>query len=179
MLLLNSIALLAAIFPSVQAFPGFSIPEGQPYGAYSVYLDSNGTQVHTKLDTTPSVAVRQSHGAKIRRDHPPDAQVKCGDSLLDPADTDAANADLDGQCNGAAGTFVPGEHNFYAFSGGTVAFFCNFDDDSRCDAVTRRGFSLAITGICGSYHAGEVKIKDKDISYGYDHASAKFCGTGP
>lgn len=178
----NSIVLLAALVSSVQCFAGFSIPEGQPYGVYSVHLDVNGTQVHTKLDTAPSVAASQPHGAKFRRGHrnTPEAEVQCSDyGILDAADTDAANAELDDQCNGADGVFVPKKHNFYAFSGGTVAFFCNLGDDTRCDAVTRAGFSLAVTGICGSYRAGWGTIPEQDISYGYDHASAKFCGTGP
>lgn len=177
-MLLTNVALLAAMLSSVQAFAGFSIPDGHPEGVYSVYLHSNGTEVHTKLADPSSAGARPPiHSAKFRRDTPP-ISIGCGNSALDPRDTDAANDDLDFQCGGFSGNDVGAGMNFYSFRGNTVAFYCNFAGPNRCDSVQRRSFDLAVTGFCGRYQAGWGTIWDWAISYGYDVADSQFCGTG-
>ncbi|KAF2138621.1 uncharacterized protein K452DRAFT_290767 [Aplosporella prunicola CBS 121167] len=169
---LQVVALAAAV-------NAFTIPEGTEDGVYAVKTDANGIDQHTKLaDATPieelEVTKPNRFNGLVRRDR----KITCGGTKnLNHADTDAANADLDRQCGGAAGNFVASGHNFYAIRGNTVAFYCNFGGDNRCDSVTRAQYSSAITSLCGAYNSGWGTSSGK-LSYGYDVNSSKFCGSG-
>ncbi|CAK1368285.1 unnamed protein product [Cercospora beticola] len=178
--MLFSVSLLLG---ALQAINAFTIPAGTPDGVYIVSRSSTtGLDQHelasnstTYIPTTPNV---QPHPLTLllRRDY----KTECYSAkALNAADLDAANADLDRQCgDGKQATFVPKGRNFYAIRGNTVAHFCNFGGDNLCDAGTRRGRSAMITGLCGAYNSGGVISTHSQHAYGYDAASAKFCGTG-
>lgn len=131
--------LVSMAFTAVQAF---RIPAGTSDGVYTVSIDAEGNENHT-LIASPSKHIPLSprnpnplpvaNSRLFRRDF----KVECYDAKdLDHADLDAANADLDSQCD-AVNEAVPGHHNFYAIRGGAVAYFCNWNSGSyRCDSGT-------------------------------------------
>lgn len=116
------------------ATASFTVPADAVEGSYMVTRDANGNEVHTLLaarSDTPSVRARHyladtSKSAKLPRQLN-GGTVTCGGALdLNHADCDAANAELDDQCGGAAGSSVPANAHWYHVVGGVVAYYCNF-----------------------------------------------------
>lgn len=171
---IKSLLLVAAAIVTVL---GFTIPEGQPEGVYSVQSKENRTDLHTRI-AEPYTGPITKRAFYFLNFEPDDARITCGHALnLDHTDTDAAGADIDRQCG--SGALIVGGYNFYAIRGTTVSFVCNRSwDNEYCDARTRDQFDRVITEYCGSYNAGWVTIPYTGITYGYDIASSEFCGTG-
>lgn len=175
MLVSNIPLLFLALTATTQAF---TVPPNTPDGVYVVSIDDNGKEVHSKLADPSSSITPQGQPLSVRaRPMIKRAITTCGDNQeLNHGDTDAANADLDNQCGGAGGVFVPGGHDWYSKRGGTVAFFCNFGGDNRCDSNSRQRSSATITSVCGLYKAGWTGPDAGYLTYGYDHVNSKFCG---
>ncbi|PPJ58731.1 hypothetical protein CBER1_08393 [Cercospora berteroae] len=182
-MLLHTLLFLGAL----QVINAFTIPAGTPNGVYTVSksptsgldqheLISNITDTNHDLRNIQPSTRAQSLPRLLRRDY----KTECYSAKsLNPSDLDTANADLDRQCgDGKQATFVPKGRNFYTVPGNTVAYDCNFGGDNLCDAGTRRARSAMITGLCGAYNSGGVISTHSEHAYGYDAASAKFCGTG-
>ena len=179
--------LLAPLLLLAASAAGFTIPDGQPDGVYSVHIDANGTEIHTLLslpDEINNASLPRSivvNAKDVRkRQQADDFDVVCAGYDLGPGDTDTANALLDMQCG--SGSIVKWGEDFYAISGCTVAYFCNFSDTfiiAVCSAYERGQADLAITNACGLYRAGwtdgdEDILADINYSYGYEN----FCGSG-
>lgn len=167
--------LFLALAASTQAF---EIPANTPDGVYVVSTDASGNEVHEKLAdpssgfTVPSQPLSVRKRAMMKRD-----KTTCGDGReLNHGDCDAANADLDVQCGGPGGVFVPGGLDWYSKRGNTVAFFCNFGGNNRCDSNSRGRASAAITAVCGLYKPGWTGPDAGYLTYGYDHVDSRFCG---
>jgi hypothetical protein len=178
MLLKNIPLLLAAIAASAQAF---TVSPDAADGIYVVSTDASGNENHTKIaDPTPTEALtakRNLLNVHVKRGVC-DTNT-CGDAAeLSHPNTDAANADLGVQCGGGGGVFVPGGHNWYSKRGGTVAFFCNFGEDNRCDSGSRQVASGYITAACSLYKAGWAGPSGGCLNYRCDHVDSQFCGHG-
>lgn len=177
---------VSLLFGALQAINAFTIPAGTPDGVYIVSKSPTSGLDQHELISNITDTNHNPHKLPTIQPHPltrlfrRDYKTECYSAkALNAADLDAANADLDRQCgDGKQATFVPKGRNFYAIRGNTVAYFCNFGGDNLCDAGTRRARSAMITGLCGAYNSGGVISTHSQHAYGYDAASAKFCGTG-
>ena len=91
-----------------------------------------------------------------------------------PQDTDAANLDLDWQCDHYDPTQP--RHSFFAIRGGVVAFFCNFsfDHERKCSSAGRRRESGLITQKCDWYRPGFTTSLQDSTKYGYSSKDS-FC----
>jgi hypothetical protein len=158
----------------------FTIPRGQPDGIFSVYIDANGTETHSRLayasTTIPSTFSTISKRSRLAETY----LANCWGRDLDHDATDTANADLDQQCN--SGVSVGRMMSIYAKRGGVVAFACNrrSAEPQRCFAQGRDICSQRITNKCGRYVSGECWA-DPDVwgpgnpNYGYAEDTANFC----
>lgn len=177
---IKSLFLVAAAAVSVL---GFTVPERQPEGVYIVYSHENGTEIHKRIAEpyTRRITKRWPYFLQFE---PNDAKISCGHRgselypELNHADADAANADIDRQCG--PGAMIASGYNFYAIRGDVVSYICNQSWDNQfCEAGTRDHLYRMMAVYCGSYIPGEVAIPWKRLSYGYNFAKSKFCGTGP
>ncbi|KAJ8109203.1 hypothetical protein OPT61_g7633 [Boeremia exigua] len=175
-MLVNKIQLLfLALAASTQAW---TVPDGTPDGLYSVSVDDNGIETHAKLaDPEAGISMQNRPLSARARSILKRDITTCGDGVeLNHADTDRANTLLDANCGGPNGVFVPGGYDWYQKSGETVAFFCNFGGDNRCDSNSRARSSSVITAVCGWYKPGWTGPNAGYLTYGYDHVNSKFCG---
>ncbi|KAF3003624.1 hypothetical protein E8E13_007550 [Curvularia kusanoi] len=179
-MLLNQIAVLLTALAASTSAQGFTVPEGTTDGDYSVSYDASGNASFLKLRDVEPLTKRQEGLIAMPRRHlaARTDRIGCGDrnNELNHSDTDKANDSLDAKCNGDRGAYVPAGTDFFAKHGSTVAFFCNWGGGNGCDAGTRRRTSGQITNQCGWYKAGWVEGVENKISYGYDWATARFCG---
>lgn len=172
---------------------GFTIPENQIEGTYSVFVHENGTEEHTRL-ADPSTDISDHQAIKrnsriLGRQNNPDTTTCAPTSEaaeLNHGECDAANSDLDHQCD--IGTAVWANQNIYSIRGCTVAYFCNTSGYKMgCSSYARGQFSLSITNKCGRYHPGWGRyvggaMYEIQYSYGYEdycsNQGKKFCGGG-
>lgn len=178
-MLFNQITVLLAALAVSASAQGFNVPESTLDGEYSVTYNANGDATFLKLGEVEPLATGEDSSITLPRRHltARGENIRCGDrNELNHGDTDAANNALDAQCGGDRGAYVPGNTDFFAKRGSTVAFFCNWGGGNGCDAGSRRRTSGQITASCGWYKAGWVENTDYKISYGYDWVNSRFCG---
>lgn len=171
---------LLLLAPSILAF---SIPEGQSDGVYQVtYVD--GEEKHTLLDRKDIEALTSSNkrrGVIFNDNEKRDPEYSCGGDLLNHADTDRANDELDAQLGN--GLTVGTNMDIYSIVGCTVSYFCNFDwqHPAWATAQTRREKSAGITQTCGFLWSGWSRGGSSE-SYGYENfckwPGSNFCGRG-
>lgn len=161
----------------------FSIPESQPDGVYQVtYVD--GEEKHTLLERNHTEAMASSNkrrGVAFNDIEKRDPEYSCGGDLLNHADTDRANDELDAQF-GSYGLTVGGNMDIYSIVGCTVSYFCSFDwHTAWATAQTRRDKSAGITQTCGFLWSGWSRGSSSE-SYGYENfckwPGSNFCGRG-
>lgn len=172
----------------------FQIPGDTANGIYSVRTHPDGTEEHTRIgDLVAPASVLPRRSSRIQKrwnyEDGPQCYPEEVTQELDHADTDAANASIQSQCgNGAE---IPYPDDFYAISGCTVAYACNFNNeffDSNCfasDSATANGYiTLGYNGSpgCGEYMPGAITDKDYVVAYGYENYCStrgkKFCSRG-
>ncbi|KAL9075703.1 MAG: hypothetical protein Q9161_001455 [Pseudevernia consocians] len=194
-MLLKSIALFAAGVTAANS--GWTIPEGQPNGVYSVSVDSSGKATHTFIRDliapdhieAPSKerrALGNSAKLNIERDLNGPYSITCGGYEMDRGDCDGAVANLKNQCGGGAS--VGGNLDYYAIDNSVVAYFCNFNSGAtNCYFFDAADAYQLITGTCGLYQAGWDSLTayyapnggPNYVSYGYENLGGNdFCGRG-
>lgn len=152
----------------------FVTPQGQADGAYSVYVDSRGNEIHARLPEAPEISVREARPLVARA-----VQTYCGCGIgVNNGDTDAANADLARQLG--RGSNIGAHLAYYSKRGGVVAFACNLSGGTKLFAGDAIGQNNAqITASCGRYIAGS-RGEPGNWATGYMRTSgndATFCGT--
>lgn len=194
-MLLKSIALFAAGVTAASS--GWTIPEGQPNGVYSVSVDSSGKATHTfirdliapdhiEAPNKERRALGNSAKLNIERDLNGPYTITCGGYEMDQGDCDGAVANLKNQCGG--GATVGGNLDYYAIDNSVVAYFCNFNSGAtNCYFFDAADAYQLITGSCGLYQAGWDSLTayyapnggPNYVSYGYENFGGNdFCGRG-
>ncbi|KAH7371950.1 hypothetical protein BKA66DRAFT_572518 [Pyrenochaeta sp. MPI-SDFR-AT-0127] len=173
----SNLASLLALAASAQAWV---IPEGSTDGSYSVTINENGVETHTKLAESDAEILYLnesdlSSDALQRRGRD---QVWCGCGFnMNPGNCDAAVADLKNQLS----NLIPSGTAFYSIRGDVVAFACNRGSSNWIMNGNAYGEQLVhITNLCGRYIAGSRQAGEDNraLIVGYMRYSngADFCG---
>jgi hypothetical protein len=178
--LFKSIVLCAANIAAL----GFTIPEGQADGVYSVSYNAEGLPIHhfisgaVKGSVSPYVSERELSGKSFLHARRTDAR-KCEGHDLDHGSTDGAVEALKQQCDPAGG--IGGGRDFYSVSGSTVAYICNYNSASVvCTRNLLTDSYSAITSACGLYRSGWRDLTGNGYRYsiGYEPFGNNFYGRG-
>jgi len=172
-----------AVFATVAAASatGWTVPEGQKDGRYSVSVDANGKATHTYVGPVSGDAPAASEqkapvdSAKFRlakRGY----HVDCGGYGLNNGDMDGATQGIRNQCN--QGIYVNPNLDFYTIVGSVVCYYCDYNHGSVCSAAEFGNVLGYLNAVCGRYSAGWV-VYDSHGQYGCEKHDAQFCGRGP
>lgn len=179
--------------PGASEEKGFQIPDGIPDGAYEVTIDDDGIAHHTRLrvelsdvtDADASSPSSSSTGLAARAGlvaRQSAWSLVCGDGRsLNKGNTDAAVTWLRTTCsNGVDHTGGrPVRSRLYTVVGDVVAYFCNYDSQTRhCKnwEVTEQ-LQTGVGNRCGAYKPGWA-VWDGRMSIGQQWVDADryFCG---
>ncbi|KAF2161054.1 hypothetical protein M409DRAFT_59336 [Zasmidium cellare ATCC 36951] len=183
---------LATAGLSLSLTSAFHIPEGIQDGVYSVHVYPNGTEEHNRLPN-PSPLGSALQLRKRQGEFYGGPQCYGGDEggELNHGDTDAANAALQNQCG--YGANINYGDDFYSIYGCTVAYACNFYDNSNAPAGANDDYTTCfadcsvhanqiITSGCGEYQPGSIQDNLYEVAYGYENfcssRGSNFCGRG-
>lgn len=141
-------------------------PEGAPDGIYVEIVHDNGTTTMEYYGPANSTSSVYSF----------DKRAGVGPVCQTPA---MARSDIVSAVNGLSG-FFGGGNAFYglsvsSYSGGAVAYGCNYGDGQTMDANTFIGFENDLDSTCGNTHAGYYNHPDWKASYGRTQSSQSFC----
>jgi hypothetical protein len=179
-MLFNALSLMAL---SATMTSAFTLPPDAQNGVYRVYKAANGADVFELIapaDAAPPSEPNFSFapGARALRALTTRSLIACGCGVgMDHGDTDKANSNLQSQVKN--GRSVPSHGALLAKSGSTAAFFCNYDgSDTTARKDEAVGGASAITGACGLYIAGTIRLDGHPhLDFGYmDVNRGDFCG---
>lgn len=127
-------------------------------GVYAVRSDANGHEIHERIaepgvhDSNKMTRSEAEQTANIETRDNTNLNFYCGCAFpIDPANTDAAVADLKGQVTGGTTLW----RNYYSIRGNVVAFSCAYDYYTSSNALATN--FADITNTCGRYIAGTVR----------------------
>ena len=159
---------------------GFTIPEGTPNGAYSVYIDSDGVAHHTRLELPEGLESPNeedegtlSSGLVERQGW----EVTCQGRALSRTDTDFTVRTLRATCGDRA-ALDSGSH-FYVISNYVATYFCNNSPVAvYCTAeLIIQQLQENVSRTCGAYRAGWSRWPTRIyIGSEYVNANYAFCG---
>lgn len=142
-------------------------------GLYSLDYDATGEPVitytpHNKDSSATSAA--SVNGTDLEEGSLSKRGQHCDNIKLDPAETDAANADLQKACQGGYSKTI------WSQIGNTVAYYCQYKTGATCWPEQSNNANYWITKSCGKYWAGSYQSAKHEYAYGYTRADHEFCG---
>ncbi|KAF7532700.1 hypothetical protein G7054_g7723 [Neopestalotiopsis clavispora] len=174
------------LFLPVALTAAFNVPRGQPDGVYAVSYNSSGHEVHTMIDVSVasedlgrfdngSSHIRQRNGGSVLTAR--STESHCPDGTLEPHNTGRAISHLKQMC----GVWRHPDSNpsFYAKSGTTIAYFCNFGQHTKlCTLDLLLDMLAKVLNDCGPSKPGWWTVKDphEHFSVGYEGYHTRFCG---
>jgi hypothetical protein len=158
---------------------GFSIPEGQGNGFYTVSKEMDGKFNHTRVGDMPAdPPSRKPRSRVVKRTFDSMYCASATGQDITPdyyPSVDAAVAGLESQCAGA-GIELGEMQAAYSISGSIVAFFCNFNPaPQNCYSWQFSEALGALDQTCGVYGAGTARDNGFDVSYGWEFITKDFC----